>query len=388
VRDFDVVVYGATGFTGALTAEYLAKNAPRDLKWAIGGRSQRKLDEVRKKLEREPCPPSGVIIADVADDASMRAMTGKTRVLVTTVGPFDEHGEPVVRACVEEGTDYLDITGEPHFVDGTIERYHERAKERGIKVVSCCGFDSIPHDLGVLYTLDVLGAKDEPITIEGFVSSKGTFSGGTWHSAIRAMSKFGEHRRERKNARRPPSNGARKVRGVKPRVRYEKEIRGWACPLPTIDPQIVLRSARMMDEYGPDFRYGHYARVKRLPTLVAGAAAIGSVFALAQLPPTRELLLKVRDPGQGPSEEARAKAWFRVTFVAKAAGRTVVTEVAGGDPGYGETSKMLAESALTLALDRDKTSAHAGVITPAAAMGRPLLDRLVRAGITFRHVRG
>ena len=371
-RTYDVVIFGATGFTGGLTAEYLADHAPREVRWALAGRSERKLRDIAEELAGRACPPAGVVVADVADEASVEAMAASTRVLCTTVGPFDEYGEPVVRACVEAGTDYLDITGEPQFVDRTIERYDAKAREAGAKIVSCCGFDSIPHDLGVLYTVDQLRGDqlrrdsrplETPVKIEGFVRSRGTFSGGTWHSAIRAFSQFREYTRsksllarggprDKKQNGAPRGDTSREVRGVRPKVHYEKEIGGWACPLPTIDPQIVLRSARMLDEYGPEFSYGHYVRVKRLPTLVAGAAAIGSVFALAQLPPTRALLLKVKDPGQGPSEEERARAWFRVTFLARANGKTLLTEVAGGDPGYTETSKMLAESALCLALER------------------------------------
>jgi short subunit dehydrogenase-like uncharacterized protein len=292
-----------------------------------------------------------------------------------------------VRACVDEGTDYVDITGEPQFVDRTIDRYHARAEASGVKIISCCGFDSIPHDLGVLFTLEHV-PHDVPLKVEGFVSSKGTFSGGTWHSAIRAFGRFREDLEAQRDATRRPDTGSRRVRGVRPKVRYEREIHGWAAPLPTIDPQVVLRSARLLDEYGPDFAYGHYARIRRLPTLVAGAALVGGVFALAQLPPTRALLLKLKEPGEGPSEEQRSRSHFCVTFLAKTPDRTVVTEVSGGDPGYGETSKMLAESALCLAFERDRTPRRSGVITPAAAMGRALIERLQRAGITFRHVRG
>ena len=393
-RTYDVVIFGATGFTGGLTAAYLADSAPSEVRWALAGRSERKLRDIAAELAGRACPPAGVLVADVADEASLRAMAASTRVLATTVGPFDEYGEPVVRACAEAGTDYLDITGEPQFVDRTIERYDAKARETGAKIVSCCGFDSIPHDLGVLYTVDQLrqGGRplEAPVTIEGFVRSRGTFSGGTWHSAIRAFSQFREYTRSKRvpaHHERHAGAGSRRVRGVRPTVHYEKEIGGWACPLPTIDPQVVLRSARMLDDYGPELSYGHYVRVKRLPTLVAGAAAVGSVFALAQLSPTRALLLKVKDPGQGPSEEERARAWFRVTFLARTNGRTLVTEVAGGDPGYTETSKMLAESALCLALERERTPDLTGVITPAAAMGRPLIERLERAGITFRVLR-
>lgn len=384
-RSYDLVIFGATGFTGGLTAEYLADHAPEGTRWAVAGRSEAKLRALVDRLANRPCPPAGIVLADVSDDASLRAMARSTRVLATTVGPFDEYGEPVVRACVDESTDYADITGEPLFVDRMVERYDARARERGVKVVSCCGFDSIPHDLGVRYTVERL-PRNVPITIEGFVSSRGTFSGGTWHSAIRAFGQLREHARSEQRKPKPMVAG-RNVRGLRPTVRYEKEIGGWACPLPTIDPAVVLRSARLLEEYGPDFAYGHYVRVKRLPTLIAGAAVVGSVVALAQIPPTRALLLKLKNPGEGPTVEQRARAWFRVTFVARAAGATVVTEVAGGDPGYGETSKMLAQSALCLAFDRERTPKLTGVITPSAAMGRPLIERLERAGITFRVVR-
>jgi short subunit dehydrogenase-like uncharacterized protein len=386
-RPYEIVVFGATGVTGAFAAEHLADHAPAGTRWAIAGRSARKLDEIVSRLAGRACPPSGAIAADVADDESVRKMAAQTKVLATTVGPFDEYGEPVVRACVEEGTDYVDMTGEPQFVDRMILRYDDRARERGLKIVPCCGIDSIPHDLGVLFTLGLL-PKDVPVTIEGFVTSKGTLSGGTWHSAVGAASKLRESRRtaaELKKRARPTDS--RRVRGMPNRVRYVSEIGGWACPLPTIDPQIVRRSARMMPEYGPDFRYGHYARVRRLTTIAGAALAIGGVFALAQLPPTRALLYKWKQPGQGPTAEQRAGAYVRVRFIARAGDERVMSEVRCGEPYY-ESGRMIAEAALCLAKERERTPEHVGVITPAAAMGRPLIDRLVGIGIAFERVRG
>ncbi len=384
-RPYDIVAFGATGFTGGLAADYLAAHAPKGTRWAVAGRSAEKLRAIEGRLAQAPCPPAGHVVASVDDEASVVAMAGATRVLMTTVGPFVEHGEPVVRACVETATDYLDITGEPRFVDITIDRYHADAKRAAIKIVSCCGFDSIPHDLGVLYTLSHL-PEDVPVTIEGFVRSRGTFSGGTWHSAVRAMGEMRAYAKERKGRAKEVATGGRKVRGVRPAIRYERRLGAWAVPLPTIDPQIVLRSARACEEYGPDFRYGHYARVKKLATVVGAGVAIGGVATLAQLGPTRDLLLKVRSRGEGPSAEQRAKSWFTVTFLAEGGGQRVTTEVAGGDPGYSETAKMLSESALCLALDRPKTPPRFGVITPAAAMGAPLIERLQAAGISFRRV--
>lgn len=384
-RPHDVVVFGATGFTGGLSAEYLAAHAPPRTRWAVAGRTEGKLRSIVDRLSAEPCPPAGYVIADLAEPSTIDAMARDARVLMTTVGPFDEHGEPVVKACVGAGTDYLDITGEPRFVDRMIERYDVEAERAGLKIVSCCGFDSIPHDLGVLFTLSHL-PSGVPITIEGFVRSRGTFSGGTWHSAVRAMGQLRAHAKERKARERRAARGGRTVRGMKPRVRYRRALGDWAVPLPTIDPQVVLRSAKRCEEYGPEFRYGHYARVKKLSTVAAGGVAVGALATLAQAGPTRRLLLKVKAQGDGPTEAERARAWFTVTFLGEADGARVTTEVSGGDPGYTETAKMLSESALCLAFDRERTPAHAGVITPAAAMGWPLIERLQRAGMSFRRL--
>ncbi len=159
-------------------------------------------------------------------------------------------------------------------------------------------------------------------------------------------------------------------------------VGGWVVPFPTIDPQNVLRSAAGLERYGPDFTYSHYLVTKRLPVTVGLALGAGSAVALAQLPPTRKLMLKIKDPGEGPTPEQRAKAWFRVRFAGEGGGKRVLTEVSGGDPGYGETSKMLAESALCLA--HDELPETAGQVTTAVAMGDALIDRLTSAGITFR----
>jgi short subunit dehydrogenase-like uncharacterized protein len=383
-RRFDVVVFGATGFTGKLVAAYLARKRKTErFTFALAGRSRAKLLEVRHGLEAiDPrAHEIEVIVANVDDPASLEAMAAQARVVLTTVGPYALHGEPLVAACVAKGADYVDITGEPEFVDRTIVKYDEAARAAGIRIVSCCGFDSVPHDLGVLFTVKQV-PKDGPITIEGCVRASGTFSGGTWQSAINAFAHPGEMRARARQARRPPPQG-RTVRGLRPSVRWEKRLGAWLVPMPTIDPQVVLRSARAIDAYGPEFRYGHYAQVKSLATVIGGAVGIGAVVALAQLPPTRRLLERVRASGEGPSEAVRAKSKFRVTFLAQAGTARVRTSVSGGDPGYDETSKMLAESALCLALDREKLPPRTGVVTPAAGIGEPLIDRLQAAGIRF-----
>ena len=305
-------------------------------------------------------------------------MAEQTRVVLTTVGPFQKYGGPLVDACVEVGTDYVDITGEPEFVNRVIERHDDAAGEKRLRIVNCCGFDSIPYDLGA-YMMVHEFPDDAAVKLEGFVSASGKLSGGTWQSAGRAM---GRARQQLRGPKKRPT-GERKIRGLRTRARREAAVRGWVAPMPTIDPQVVLRSARTLPVYGHEFRYGHYLRVGSFAKLAALGIGIGSVFGLAQLKLTRNLLLKLRSSGEGPTAEERARAKFRVTFVGTAGGRRVVGEASGGDPGYGETSKMVAESALCLALDRDKLPDQFGVVTPATAMADRLLERLRAAGMRF-----
>ena len=312
----------------------------------------------------------------------MDAVAAASRVVITTVGPYIRYGEPLVAACANAGTDYVDLTGEPEFIDRTYVRHHGTATDTGARIVHACGFDSIPHDLGALYTVHQL-PDDVPLRVRGFVQAGGQPSGGTFHSAITAFSRAPQTAKAMMERRKiEPKPEGRKVTLEKASPRRESAVDAWALPLPTIDPMVVARSAAAREDYGPDFTYSHFAAIKRLPIAVGAVGGVGAIFALSQLRPTRSLLLKALSPGDGPSPEQREKSWFTVTFVGEGGGRRVVTEVGGGDPGYGETSKMLAESALCLA--HDDLPETAGQVTTAAAMGDALTDRLERAGITFR----
>ncbi|TDC59028.1 saccharopine dehydrogenase [Micromonospora sp. KC207] len=384
-RAYDVVLFGATGFTGGLTAQYLARHAPPGLRWALAGRNPAKLSAVRERLAgiAPALAELPLLTADATDPESLRLVAESARVVASTVGPYVRHGEPLVAACARAGTDYVDITGESEFVDTVYVRHHAEAVRTGARLVHACGFDSIPHDLGVWYTVKQL-PSDGPITVDGFVRAGGRFSAGTYHSALTAFSRTGEASRAAK-ARRAvePRPQGRRVRAVPGKVGRSAELGMWAVPLPTVDPQVVRRSAAARPEYGPDFRYRHFAAVRRLPTIVLGAVALGGLLGLVKAPPTRRWLLGRLASGQGPSAEQRARSWFRVRFLACGGGRRVVTEVAGGDPGYDETAKMLGESALCLALDDDLPLAS-GQVTPVTAMGDALLRRLTAAGLTFR----
>jgi len=382
-RKYDLALFGATGFTGGLTAEYLAANAPEGLRWALVGRNRGKLEAVRAHLAAvAPAAPAPELLeADAADRAALAAVAEAARVVATTVGPYALYGEPLVAACAAAGADYCDLTGEPEFVDRMWTLHHAEAERTGARLVHCCGFDSIPHDLGAYFTVKQL-PEGVPLTVSGYVRSGASFSGGTYHSAIngfgRARQTLGAAKERRSREQRP---AGREVHSAPPRVRRDPAAGGWVVPLPTIDGAIVRRSAAALDRYGPAFTYGHNMVAKRLATVAALAGGVGTAFGLAQLPPTRKLLLKIKDPGEGPDEAERAKSWFEVRFVGEGGGSRVVTKVSGGDPGYGETSKMLAESALCLAFD--ELSPTAGQVTTAAAMGDALLARLQRAGIAF-----
>ena len=385
-RPHDLVLFGATGFTGALTADYLAGHAPAGCRWALAGRDQTKLEAVRAALAAaHPDVPAladlPLLTADATDAAALKTLAESTRVLITTVGPYARHGEPLAAACAAAGTDYLDLTGEPEFVDRVFLDHHATAVKTGARLVHACGFDSIPHDLGALFTVRQF-PDDVPVRMAGFVRASGGFSGGTLASTLLALSRpkaMRDATARRRTADPRPTD--RRIGSAGGRIGHSKDAHAWVAPMPTIDPQIVLRSAAALPEYGPDFRYSHYAAVKRLPVALGGLFAVATLALAAQVPPLRKALSNTLKPGDGPGPDRRARSWFTVRFVATGGGRRVVTEVAGGDPGYGETSKMLAEAALCLAFD--DLPATAGQVTTAVAMGDALIDRLTAAGITF-----
>ncbi len=383
-RDHDVVVLGATGFTGGLTAAYLAQHAPEGLRWALAGRNQEKLRAVRDRLATiDPALSELPLLqADSSDEASLRDLARSTRVVITTVGPYLEHGEPLVGACAAAGTDYVDLTGEPEFVDRMYLEHHDAAVASGARIVHACGFDSIPHDLGAWFTVEQLGAGDA-ITLRGVVRAGGKASGGTLHSALGAMSRA-RQMREAMVARRQKEGrpeGGRKSRAVAGKPHRDGTLGLWLLPMPTLDPFVVARSGAALESYGPDFRYSHYAGLKTLRYTVGGAVAVSGLLVAAQIKPLRNLLKSRLPQGEGPSEQQRARSWFTVDFVGESAGKTIHTRVSGGDPGYGETAKMLAESALCLALDDNPTTS--GQVTTATAMAQNLVARLQKAGMKF-----
>jgi short subunit dehydrogenase-like uncharacterized protein len=383
-RRYDLALFGATGFTGGLTADYLAAHAPAALRWALVGRNRSKLDAVAARLAAAApeSPKPDLLEADASDRAALDEVARAARVVVSTVGPYALHGEPLVAASAAAGTDYTDLTGEPEFVDRVWLRYNAEAERNGARLVHCCGFDSIPHDLGAYFTVKQL-PEGVPLTVNGYLRAHGSISGGTYHSSVNGFGRARQTLAAVKQRRRAePRPEGREIHAAPARIRHNEKLGGWTTPLPTIDGTVVRRSAAALDRYGPNFTYGHNMVAKHLATIGALATGVGTTALLAQLPPARNLLLKLKAQGTGPSEAERARNWFKLTFVGEGGGKRVVTEVSGGDPGYTETSKMLAEAGLCLAFD--ELPPTAGQVTTAAAMGDALLTRLQEAGIAFR----
>ena len=381
-RNLDLVLFGATGFTGALTAEYLARNAPSGLRWALAGRNLDKLERVRARLAEidAELKELELIEADSSDSASMVDLAGRARVVITTVGPYVQHGEPLVAACAAAGTDYIDITGEGEFVDRMYVAHHATAENTGARIVHACGFDSVPHDLGAYYTIRQL-APAGPVRMHGVVRAAGMVSGGTFHSAIAGFTRTRQMREAAQARKRvQPRPEVRRSRAVAGKPHRDKLLGYWLLPLPTIDPAIVARSGAALLEYGPDFTYSHYAGTKTLRYAVGGAVGVGTIGLAAQVPPLRNFLLSRIKRGEGPDDTRRERSRFTVDFVAETDGRTVHTRVSGGD-AYELSAIACAEGALSLAFDDNPETA--GCVTTAQAMGDNLTARLVAAGIRF-----
>ena len=353
-RAYDIVLFGATGFAGRLTAEYLARHAPADCRWALAGRNVGKLENVRAQLAAiDPALSTLQLLdADSSDPAALRAIADDARVIASTVGPYIVHGEPLVAACAEAGTDYLDLTGEPEFVDTMYVRYHERAQRSGARLVHACGFDSIPHDIGAYYTVLQLArgrAAHRPRLRRGV---------GT---AVRRHRAFGDHRvlaipgAHRRSARAQAGRagadgtiGARRRRPPAPR-RGDRRLGACRCRRSTRRSSAGRRARWIGTARTSATRTARPSRICGRPP--GWPPGVGGLVALAQMPPARNALLKRMPQGDGPSAQQRARSWFRVTFVGEGGGQRVVTRVSGGDPGYDETARMLGEAALALAFD-------------------------------------
>lgn len=406
-REFDVVVWGATGFTGRLVAEYLLQRygTGGSLRWAVGGRSEAKLREVRAELCRAAGVPEDavpLVLGDAGDAAAMAALAGRTRVVCTTVGPYAKYGAPLLEACARTGTDYCDLTGEVQWMRKMIDAWDATAKETGARLVHTCGFDCIPSDMGVHFVQREMRARHGVVSphvkyrVKGF---SGGASGGTIASMMNMLDEAGQDRSVLHVLANPYGlnpEGERQGpdKGDKVTPEYDADFGAWVGPfiMAAVDTRVVRRTnALLAYPYGRDFRYDEATLMGAGPLGLLKAAGLtagmGAAMAALQFGAVRRFAAKrLPAPGEGPSREQRENGYFDVRLHAAHPtdpAKGLQARVTGDrDPGYGSTAKMLAESAVCLALDG--LDGPGGCLTPAAAMGDALLARLqANAGLTF-----
>lgn len=412
-KSIDVTLFGATGFVGRLTAEYLANHAPQGVTIALAGRNQSKLEKVRSEIAQDSGVESvrewPIIVADSFDAPSLQNLAEQSTAIISTVGPYTRYGEELVRACAEAGTHYVDLCGEVLFMHRTISKFHSTAEKSGARIVHACGFDSVPSDIGMLMLHEAAKESGEPLTeATMLVKMKGGLSGGTIDSM----------RVQTAEAKKDPE-GARAIgdpygisadRAADP-AQDDSELgsqpdfgiintaehggpQGWAGPflMAGSNTRVVRRSNSLLDHaYGPRLRYGEYlptgTGIKGRLRAFAMAGALGLGFTLLNVDKLRPLLSRwVPEPGEGPSKEERENGFFKTTHygTTESGKRYISTVSAQGDPGYKATAVMLSEAALALALDQDKLPERAGgILTPATALGTAYADRLRAAGLTI-----
>jgi short subunit dehydrogenase-like uncharacterized protein len=403
-EQLDIVVFGATSFVGKILTDYMHRTygVGKDLKWGIGGRSDKKLQDLKDSLGAS-AKSLPVITADASDEKALKDLCSQTRVVVSTVGPYALYGEPLVKVCAETGTDYCDLTGEVQWIRKMIEKYEDTAKASGARIVHCCGFDSIPSDMGVWFlqqqAQEQFGQPALDVRMRVKVA-KGGLSGGTVASMMNVAKEAGSDPQLRKELANPFSicpkehRSSRRQPSIKS-AEYDEDFGVWLAPfvMGAINTRVVHRSNALQQAgYGKEFTYDEAMMVgKGMKGRLRGygiTGAMGAFFTASAIGPTRWLVEKlVPSPGEGPSPEDQEKGFYDLRFIGKTEdGRKLITKVTGDrDPGYGSTGKMLGEAAMCLA--NDVPDQPGGFWTPASLLDGKLLERLTsNAGLTFELV--
>tara|TARA_Y100001970_G_scaffold44411_1_gene55454 strand:- start:2341 stop:3471 length:1131 start_codon:yes stop_codon:yes gene_type:complete len=368
-KEYDLIVHGATGFTGQLICEYLYSHDDSKLiKWAISGRNISKLTPISKKYKID------LFEVDSFKMGSLDLITSKAKVIISVVGPYAIYGKQLVESCVKNNCHYLDITGESSFVQYVKDNYSQRAIDSNIILINCCGFESIPPDIGTYYSIKQL--NEENIDVKCYMKTKGQISGGTWAS-------FLNHFNAKKIKNKIKNNSSKKEKNKI--LFYNKELKKWALIFPDIDQYIIRHSSKLIQGYGKNVKFVKYMLFKSLFRVTALLIPLFFISILARFKASKKWLESFIPSGTGPSKEDREKHWFEYILIGKTKTQKIITKVKGGDPGYGETSKFVAEMGLSLILDRNQLIHKKGVLTPAACAGDVILKRLQKSGIQFSH---
>ena len=387
-RKYEIIVYGATGFTGQICCKYLRDNY-KDLVWAMAGRNEEKLAQVKSDFNLE----CDVVVADGGDLESLRSLASKTKVVLSTAGPFARYGSLLVQACVENGTHYTDITGENHWVKGLIDKHHEEAASKGTRIIPSCGYDSIPSDIGAYFTVSQF---DKPVSrVDVYQEALGGASGGTTETMF-TMDGLNKDMRDPfvLNPEETVTAEQREKSKDGFSIKQVEGIDGWTGMglMAMANTRVVRRSAALMEQnqkpYGNDFTFGEHGlfSTKRMARL----ASYGLLMAFLVISTPIKHLVRpfLPTPGEGPSQEQQDNGWFRSTFVAESEDgeRKICTMYGSGDPGYKSTAKLVCESALALARSDDLPGGneYGGVLTSAVGLGEVLIDRLKNAEIEFK----
>ena len=387
-KKYEIIVYGATGFTGQICCKYLRDNY-KDLVWAMAGRNKEKLDQIKSDFSLE----CDVIVADGADLEALRSLTSQTKVVLSTAGPFARYGSLLVQACVENGTHYTDITGENHWVRGLIDKHHEEAASKGTRIIPSCGYDSIPSDIGALFTISQF---NKPVSrVDVYQEALGGASGGTTETMF-TMDGLSKEMRDPfvLNPEDTVSEEQREKSKDGFTIEQVEGIDGWSGMglMAVANTRVVRRSAALMEQnqkpYGNNFTFGEHGlfSTKRMARLVS--LGLLMVFIVISTPIKHLFRPFLKKPGEGPTQEQQDNGWFRSTFVAfsEDGERKVCSMYGSGDPGYKSTAKLVCESALALAKSNDLPGGneYGGVLTSAVGLGEVLIDRLKNAEIEFK----
>ena len=364
-KKYDIVVFGGSGFTGRLVCDYLYNHKEsKKIKWAVAGRDKDKLSVIADKYSVD------CIVADSFNISSLKEMCESTKLVLSTVGPYMLYGENLVYSCIEAGTHYLDLTGEPGFVVNIFKKYRAKAISNESIVMHCCGFESIPADVAVHESLKHF--DEENIDISFYLKTKGTISGGTWASFLNSVSS---------------PNALIKSKGTKSnkskKFFYSDLFNRWVLLFPVVDKYIVNKSIRSLNKFSR-VSFNQYIIQKSLFSMISLVTGVLLISLVSRFSLFRKKLLNLIPSGHGPTADMRSKNWFKVIVIAESKSKKVTTTVSGGDPGYGETSKFISETALSIILNKDNLICDKGILTPMECTGDILTNRLKDAGISIQ----